>query len=133
MGLSYYGAQIVNFRPSGDQEWAQKAACAPDDGLDLMFPHEHDVQGIEAAKKICARCPVREQCLSGALDRGETFGIWGGTTAAERRSMKRQTTRKAAKAAREAARPKVMTARVSADGKQLVGVPVTDLDTNGLT
>ncbi|GAA4893979.1 WhiB family transcriptional regulator [Streptomonospora salina] len=33
---------------------------------------------VEAAKAICADCPVREQCLADALDRGEPWGVWGG-------------------------------------------------------
>lgn len=85
------GRQVVEFRPSGDQAWTQQAACAPDDGLDLMFPHPQDEEGIAAAKSICARCPVSERCLTDALNRGERFGVWGGLDPDERRSLKRQT------------------------------------------
>jgi len=37
-------------------------------------------------KAICARCPVREQCLEWALDH-EEHGVWGGLTKKERRSL----------------------------------------------
>lgn len=43
---------------------------------DLFFaeqPHE-----VEAAKEICLACPLRLECLSGALDRQEPYGVWGG-------------------------------------------------------
>ncbi|KIH99870.1 DNA-binding protein [Streptomonospora alba] len=33
---------------------------------------------VEAAKAICADCPVREQCLADALERREPWGVWGG-------------------------------------------------------
>lgn len=41
------------------------------------------------AKRICAGCPVREQCLEWALQRREA-GIWGGTTENERRVIRRE-------------------------------------------
>lgn len=33
---------------------------------------------VEAAKALCLGCPVRTECLSGALDRREPWGVWGG-------------------------------------------------------
>jgi WhiB family transcriptional regulator, redox-sensing transcriptional regulator len=33
---------------------------------------------VEAAKALCAPCPVREACLAGALERREPWGVWGG-------------------------------------------------------
>lgn len=33
---------------------------------------------LERAKKLCAACPVRRQCLAAALERGEPWGVWGG-------------------------------------------------------
>ena len=33
---------------------------------------------LEAAKSLCAGCPVRGACLAGALDRAEPWGVWGG-------------------------------------------------------
>lgn len=33
---------------------------------------------LERAKQLCATCPVREQCLAGALARREPWGVWGG-------------------------------------------------------
>lgn len=32
----------------------------------------------ENARALCAGCPVQNLCLTGALARGERFGIWGG-------------------------------------------------------
>lgn len=33
---------------------------------------------IEQAKTQCAACPLRRQCLEGALERAEPWGVWGG-------------------------------------------------------
>ncbi|HYU85296.1 MAG TPA: WhiB family transcriptional regulator [Kribbellaceae bacterium] len=32
----------------------------------------------ERAKALCASCPVRGDCLAGALERAEPWGVWGG-------------------------------------------------------
>jgi WhiB family transcriptional regulator, redox-sensing transcriptional regulator len=36
-------------------------------------PHD-----VEYAKQLCLDCPVQAICLSGALDRREPWGVWGG-------------------------------------------------------
>ncbi|WP_238148864.1 WhiB family transcriptional regulator [Serinicoccus sediminis] len=33
---------------------------------------------VEHAKELCGPCPLREQCLTGALERREPWGVWGG-------------------------------------------------------
>ena len=33
---------------------------------------------VEAAKALCVACPVRVDCLAGALERREPWGVWGG-------------------------------------------------------
>jgi WhiB family redox-sensing transcriptional regulator len=33
---------------------------------------------LERAKQFCQDCPARLACLSGALDRREPWGVWGG-------------------------------------------------------
>lgn len=33
---------------------------------------------VETAKALCLECPVRRECLAGALDRREPWGVWGG-------------------------------------------------------
>lgn len=33
---------------------------------------------LELAKSLCADCPVRQACLTGALQRREPWGVWGG-------------------------------------------------------
>jgi len=35
-------------------------------------------QDVETAKALCVDCPVRAECLDGARDRREPWGVWGG-------------------------------------------------------
>jgi len=65
----------------------------PDDALraqvdpDLWFP-ENGVKPV--AKRICAACEVRAECLAAVLADDTLRGIWGGTTEAERKKMRRR-------------------------------------------
>jgi len=43
---------------------------------DLRFA---DTPGeLEQAKQLCDSCPVRQRCLTAALERAEPWGVWGG-------------------------------------------------------
>jgi WhiB family transcriptional regulator, redox-sensing transcriptional regulator len=54
------------------------AACAGEDP-DLFFPDGPPAsQNTAHAKAVCARCPVRDECLKWAIDNNQTHGIWGG-------------------------------------------------------
>lgn len=33
---------------------------------------------VEFAKALCKDCPVQQMCLTGALERREPWGVWGG-------------------------------------------------------
>ena len=72
--------------------WRTRGAC---NGLspDIFFPESDDV--AEEAVAICASCPVRIACLEHALASREKEGVWGGTTARERRRIIRQRRRSA--------------------------------------
>ena len=64
--------------------WAEDALCAQTDP-ELFFP---DKGGTCApARRVCARCPVRAECLQDALDTGERFGIRGGLSERQRRKL----------------------------------------------
>jgi WhiB family redox-sensing transcriptional regulator len=40
------------------------------------------------AKKVCAGCDVRRECLLFALQHDERFGVWGGMSERERRRLR---------------------------------------------
>lgn len=67
-------------------KWQELAACS---GMDtgLFFPEEAEGGQAQQAKAVCARCPVRLDCLQFALDNNEPAGIYGGLTRKERRRM----------------------------------------------
>ncbi len=60
--------------------------CAETDPA-LFFPEKGEGNKSRAAARICARCPIREQCLDEALSRHERYGIWGGVSERDRRKM----------------------------------------------
>ena len=35
-------------------------------------------QELERAKALCTGCPIKAECLEGALQRAEPWGVWGG-------------------------------------------------------
>jgi WhiB family redox-sensing transcriptional regulator len=75
-----------------DQFWRRDALCAQTDP-DLFFPEVGE--RALAAKAVCSRCPVREQCLAFALDNREGYGIWGGLSADERKRFRARRNRSA--------------------------------------
>jgi WhiB family redox-sensing transcriptional regulator len=84
--------------------WREAGACASVDP-DLFFPISAAGKGaaqIARARHVCAGCLVRRECLDFALATGETEGIWGGTTPAERIRARRETARRQARGIRVA-------------------------------
>ncbi|MFV0319390.1 MAG: WhiB family transcriptional regulator [Microbacterium sp.] len=67
--------------------WQTDALCAQTDP-ESFFPEKGG--STRDAKRICATCEVRAQCLEYALQNDERFGIWGGLSERERRRLKRQ-------------------------------------------
>jgi hypothetical protein len=64
-------------------DWREHARCL---GVkDIFFSvRGRNQETMKIAKKICAFCPVRRECLSYAQDNMLAYGIWGGKTATER-------------------------------------------------
>ncbi len=75
--------------PVQSPPWMADAACAGTN-TELFFPGFHDLATSNAAKRVCAGCPVRAECLDHAIVNGETRGIWGGTSERERRVIRRR-------------------------------------------
>lgn len=64
--------------PDSTTDWWDEASCNTGTSTltELFFSDE--LQDIAAAKRICATCPMIEPCLSGAIERREQLGVWGG-------------------------------------------------------
>ncbi len=54
------------------------AACSDGTGQLTALFFSDDTYDIAKAKHICGTCPVRSECLAGALERREPLGVWGG-------------------------------------------------------
>lgn len=54
---------------------------------EAWFPlSDRESDDTAMAVSLCFVCPIQYECLVKALDRGERWGIWGGTTPHQRRS-----------------------------------------------
>lgn len=67
-----------------------EAACIDADPW-LFFPPAggNNLAVEREAKAVCLSCTERTDCLSWALE-NDVWGIWGGTTDRERRTMRRK-------------------------------------------
>lgn len=77
-----------------DERWMKSGACRAEKvPTERFFPAEQRgnwASSTVTAKAVCARCVVRGDCLAYALERPVLVGVWGGTTARERRRMRKE-------------------------------------------
>lgn len=70
-------------------DWRELASCLDSDP-EVFFPDTYPgVSDWDTPRKICARCPVREDCLQFAIRNKETAGMFGGLTVDERKQIRR--------------------------------------------
>lgn len=76
---------LASSRTTFDEElhWRLRALCRATDP-ELLF-----VSGAQQrqATSICRDCPVKRECAAEALDNKEEYGVWGGLTERQRRSL----------------------------------------------
>jgi WhiB family redox-sensing transcriptional regulator len=74
----------------------KRGACAGANP-NIFFPEdEKDLVLVGKALVYCSGCPVLDLCRRYAMD-NEDYGIWGGTTARQRRSLRRKAKKEAKK------------------------------------
>jgi hypothetical protein len=81
-----------DFEEFGDAPCSQgdPDAFFPEDRPDGNMQHNRIAYPMERyAKTSCFGCPYRFRCLEYAMKNEDLIGIWGGTTEAERRKMRR--------------------------------------------
>ncbi len=61
-----------------------RASCSSE-SPDVFFPS--DGVGVLRAQKICADCPVVDECLEYALANHISHGVWGGASERQRRRI----------------------------------------------
>ncbi|MEU9444473.1 WhiB family transcriptional regulator [Streptomyces sp. NPDC048304] len=71
---------------SAEAHWREDAACRVADPEEMFA----DSARQKRAKAVCLGCPVRTECLVDALDNREEWGVWGGMTERERRTLLRR-------------------------------------------
>jgi WhiB family redox-sensing transcriptional regulator len=67
-----------------DQTWRVRGVCRSVDP-EVFFPAPNEAS--DTAIALCRTCDVQGACLAWALEAGDCHGVWGGTTARERRAM----------------------------------------------
>lgn len=85
----------INYLDRGEH-WDSEAACAPiathmPDLFDEYFYPERTNKTSAVtvmAKRICAACPVKVECLEDAVANDDGYGLKGGLTASEREKLK---------------------------------------------
>jgi WhiB family redox-sensing transcriptional regulator len=68
-------------------EWQLQAACRGQGPKEFVRGPKTD---YGATRAVCDSCPVRVECLEFALRDESLTGLWGGTTDAERRVIRRR-------------------------------------------
>jgi WhiB family redox-sensing transcriptional regulator len=66
---------VLDALVASDPREAERLPCRRTDP-ELFFAESP--ADVEFAKSLCQTCPVRAECLAGALERREPWGVWGG-------------------------------------------------------
>ena len=102
--------QLPGLTNWGNDTWRKQAACRGSDTR-IFFPEKEDLSDLTESQKrvrqlkkdksdpnlpsnmlsharlLCARCPVRKECLRFALENGIVHGLYGGIPPRERRGL----------------------------------------------
>lgn len=66
-----------------DSDWRRLSRCRAFAHDDMYVTGKAQHQAVI----VCVFCPVRTECLAEALDRHDTWGVWGGMTARQRKAL----------------------------------------------
>jgi len=80
---------------TSDTTWRMYAECRGDNAVHFFAPSHFERKPEKdarenAARTLCRRCPVRDECLDYAMTVDEPHGIWGGMNELERRRLQRK-------------------------------------------
>lgn len=67
---------VVSFADATRRAVVRETRFPCQEAPDLFFAESPALLG--RAKDLCSDCPIRQACLTGALERAEPYGVWGG-------------------------------------------------------
>ncbi len=78
--LAGHAGDVLDIDPEVAEErtGSSYARCGDGNGTLTHLFFSDDEFDIARAKAICSRCGLAPECLGGALDRAEPYGVWGG-------------------------------------------------------
>jgi hypothetical protein len=102
MGITDF-VEVLNDEPNSYERaaasrslaWMRIGECVTS-GDAVGFFSDHGGSNA-SAKRVCARCVVRDECLGYALRHEIEFGVWGGTSPRERKQLLRPGSRSTAR------------------------------------
>jgi len=88
---------IARVTPSAEMQWSIETLIAPEPWVQDALCGQTDPEAFfppkgsaaTDAKKVCARCDVRAECLDYALRTNQRYGIYGGLSERERRKLRK--------------------------------------------
>ena len=83
-GLAYAIARLLQSLDEAEP-WRRDALCRERDPGPFFVRRG---ESADPARATCARCLVTAECRAYAIDHGVREGIWGGTSATERRALR---------------------------------------------
>jgi WhiB family redox-sensing transcriptional regulator len=84
------------------QGWRHAALCVGRDQGSWFPANDEDAFQTLEARRVCGECPVRDECLTYAVEAHEKHGIWGGLSPKERAAYGRRVRRERRREQREA-------------------------------
>jgi WhiB family transcriptional regulator, redox-sensing transcriptional regulator len=64
--------------PLPESQQGVRADALPCRNFDPDLWFSDSPEELETAKSLCAGCPLKVECLAGAIEREEPWGVWGG-------------------------------------------------------
>jgi WhiB family transcriptional regulator, redox-sensing transcriptional regulator len=71
--------------------WMSEGMCSQTDPETFFAPDDAGPNWYTDAITVCQGCPIRSTCLAYAIENGIEYGVWGGSTEADRRRWTQET------------------------------------------
>jgi len=68
--------------------WVNDSALCSQADPELFHADKADTGFTQAAKAICRDCPLKEPCLTWAMETRQEYGVWGGLAPQDRKRLR---------------------------------------------